>query len=185
MNKAIFLDRDGTLNVEVDYLHEPDKLRLIAGVPEALNIFKDLGYKLIVISNQSGIGRGYFGQEDVDKVNSCMNEMLESYNVQIDAFYYCPHIESDNCNCRKPKTGLYERAVSDWNIDVAQSYMAGDKESDVLAARNIGCGYGLLLCGHDIDDSVKERYSGHIYRDLLDFAYSLREKNKCHLKILW
>ena len=175
MNKAIFLDRDGTLNVEVDYLHEPDKLRLIDGVPEALNIFRDLGYKLIVISNQSGIGRGYFGHEDVDKVNTCMNEILAGYSVQIDAFYYCPHIESDNCNCRKPKTGLYERAVADWNIDVSLSYMAGDKESDVLAARKIGCGYGLLLCGHDISESVKERYSGHIYKDLLDFAYSLKE----------
>jgi D-glycero-D-manno-heptose 1,7-bisphosphate phosphatase len=173
LNKAIFLDRDGTINVDVEYLHETDKLRFIDGVPQALAKLKKEGYLLIVISNQSGIGRGYFGHKDVEKLHKYMNVLLERENAGIDAFYYCPHVESDNCECRKPNVALFKRAIVEWGIDVKLSYMVGDKESDILAAKNIGCNYGLLLSGHDISGQLMERYKGHIYQDLLDFTQKL------------
>lgn len=173
MNKAIFLDRDGTINVEVNYLHECEKLRLIPGVVKALKLLKKQGYKLIVISNQSGVGRGYFTYDDVVKVNEYLNEVLRKDGTEIDAFYCCPHTEEDNCDCRKPKTGLYKKAVKEHDIDITNSYMVGDKVSDILAADEMGCGYGLLLSGHDIDEKDYLKYKDYCYKDLLEFAQSL------------
>lgn len=175
MNKAIFLDRDGTINVEVDFLHEVDKIEFIKGSTEALSIMKSMGYKLIVISNQSGVGRGYFPIDDVYKVNQQINYLLADYNVAIDGFYVCPHSPSDKCECRKPNLGLYRQAIEDFDIDICSSYMVGDKESDILAAIKLGCGYGLLLSGHDIGEDNKIKYSNHIFDDLLGFANSLKE----------
>lgn len=174
MNKAVFLDRDGTLNVEVDYLHECDKLRLIEGTTEALRLLKSEGYLLIVISNQSGVGRGYFTRRDVDMVNEYMNNILKAQGAGIDAFYYCPHVEKDNCQCRKPNVGLYLKAAADFDIDFTQSYMVGDKETDILASFKLGTGYGLVLSGHDIEQDIIKKYDGHCYANLMDFARQLK-----------
>jgi D-glycero-D-manno-heptose 1,7-bisphosphate phosphatase len=178
LNKAIFLDRDGTINVDVAYLHEIEKLEFIDGVPKALAMLKEMGYLLIVISNQSGIGRGYFEQRDVEELHNYMNMLLKYDRADIDAFYYCPHIESDCCDCRKPNTLLFSKAIAEWNIDVKQSYMVGDKESDILAAKNVGCDFGLLQSGQYISGELLERYRGHIYRDLLDFTYNIYDAQK-------
>lgn len=173
MNKAIFLDRDGTINVDMDYLHECDKLKFIDGSVEALKIFREKGYKLIVITNQSGVGRGYFPIEDVDAVNEHMNEMLKEYDLCIDAFYCCPHIEADNCICRKPKTYMYEKAAREFDIDISKSYMVGDKYTDIIPALKLGCGYGLVLSGHNIDEEVLTKYKEHVFNNLLEFARSV------------
>lgn len=170
MEKAIFLDRDGTINVDVDYLHEPDRLVFIDGTIEALAMLKAQGYKLIVISNQSGIGRGYFQVQDVERLHAYMNRILCKYNAAIDAFYYCPHVEQDKCTCRKPQTALIDRAVTEWEIDLARSYMVGDKEVDVMTAVNAGCSYGLLLSGHVVSDALQEKYKEKLYQNLWDFA---------------
>ncbi len=170
MERAIFLDRDGTINVDVDYLHEPDQLRFIDGTVEALALLKAHGYKLIVISNQSGIGRGYFGAQDVEQLHRYMNRILQEHNAAIDAFYYCPHVEQDRCMCRKPHTGLIDRAAAEWEIDRSRSYMVGDKEADVLTAINAGCSYGLLLSGHMVSRGLQEKYKDDLYKNLWDFA---------------
>lgn len=170
MEKAVFLDRDGTINVDVDYLHEPDQLKFIDGAVEALALLKAHGFKLIVISNQSGIGRGYFGVQDVERLHVYMNTILQRNNAAIDAFYYCPHVEQDGCACRKPRTGLIDRAVAEWNIDLSGSYMVGDHEKDVLTAVNAGCSYGLVLSGHAVSDVLQEKYKDRLYKDLRDFA---------------
>jgi len=170
MEKAIFLDRDGTINVDVDYLHEPDQLVFIDGTIEALAMLKAQGYKLIVISNQSGIGRGYFKVQDVERLHAYMNRILYKHNAAIDAFYYCPHVEQDKCTCRKPQTGLIDRAVTEWEIDLTRSYMVGDKEVDVMTAVNAGCSYGLLLSGHVVSDALQEKYKEKLYQNLWDFA---------------
>lgn len=175
MNKAIFLDRDGTINVEVNFLHECDKVAFIDGVVEALRILKSMGYKLIVISNQSGVGRGYFTINDVNEVNQYINDSLTKLGAGLDAFYVCPHAPSDSCRCRKPGLALYLEAIKDFDIDVAQSFLVGDKESDILAADELGCRYGLLLSGHDIDESIKKKYAGFIFDNLLEFARSIKE----------
>lgn len=170
MNKAIFLDRDGTLNIEMNYLHEVDKLVFIDGTYEALSLLKVHGYKLIVISNQSGIGRGYYKSQDVEQLHQYMNAILDKQSAAIDAFYYCPHVEQDQCLCRKPRTGLIDHAVKEWNIDLTQSYMVGDKESDVMTAVTAGCRYALVLSGHSISDVLQKKYSKYLYKNLLHFA---------------
>lgn len=176
MEKAVFLDRDGTINVDVDYLHETHRLAFIDGTFEALALLKEQGYRLIVISNQSGIGRGYYGALEVEQLHEYMNAILTRYNAAIDAFYYCPHVEQDRCACRKPQTGLIERAVAEWDIDLARSYMVGDKETDVMTAVNAGCGYGLLLSGHAVPDELREKYKDSLYRNLWDFAQQICKK---------
>lgn len=170
MDKAVFLDRDGTINVDVDYLHEPDRLELIGGTIEALALLKAQGYRLIVISNQSGIGRGYYGAQEAETLHEYMNTILMPHDAAIDAFYYCPHVEQDRCICRKPATGLIDRAVAEWEIDLSCSYMVGDRVSDVMTAINAGCDYGLVLSGHAVPAAVQERYRGKIYKNLLEFA---------------
>ena len=144
MRKAIFLDRDGTINVDVSYLHEIEKVEFLPGAIEALRLLKEKGYLLIVVSNQSGVGRGYFSLEDVQRINDYMNECLLEKHAQIDAFYYCPHTPEEKCQCRKPGIELYLKAADTFQIDFHNSYMVGDKESDILPAQILGCGYGLL-----------------------------------------
>lgn len=173
MKKAIFLDRDGTINVEADYLHECEKMQFIPGSVEALSILKEKGYLLIVISNQSGVGRGFFPMEDVERVNAYMNEFLRMKNAEIDAFYCCPHVEEDHCTCRKPATGLYRKAAQDFDIDMKESYMVGDKITDILAATELGCGYGLVLSGHEIEEGYLKQHEGHYFNNLLAFAKSV------------
>lgn len=173
MNKAIFLDRDGTINVEVDYLHECEKFKFIPGVVKALALLQAKGFKLIVITNQSGVGRGYFPIEDVHEVNEYMNQLLSERGVKIDGCYCCPHTEKDNCQCRKPASGMYLKAAKEHDIDFSKSFMVGDKITDVQAAFELGCGFGLVLSGHDIKMEYQKQYSGHCYKDLLEFAESI------------
>lgn len=129
-NKAIFLDRDGTINVEKNYLYKIEDFEFEKGVIEGLKILQDLGFKLIVISNQSGIERGYYTKEDADKLFDYMKKELEKENIKIEKIYYCPHYK-ENCNCRKPKLGLFYKAQKEANIDFSKSYAIGDKERDL------------------------------------------------------
>lgn len=131
MNKAIFLDRDGTINVDKNYLYKIDDWEFIDGVVEGLQILQNLGYKLIVISNQSGIARGYYTEKDANKVFEYMTNELKKNGVIIEKSYYCPHI-GDKCNCRKPKLGLFYQAQKEFDIDFSKSFAIGDKLRDVL-----------------------------------------------------
>lgn len=138
-NKCIFLDRDGTLIVDKGYQIDKDKLEFISLVPETLKKWKDKGYLLIVVTNQSGIARGYFSMEQVKEFNNALNNKLfEMVNIKIDDFYICPHFKNGiispyniECSCRKPHPELIYRAQRDYNIDLKQSYMFGDKDSDL------------------------------------------------------
>ena len=145
LNKVVFLDRDGTLNEEVNYLHKPEDMKLLPGVPQALKKLKDAGYKLIVVTNQAGVARGYYTEEDVKILHQYMNQLLEKEGAEIDAFYYCPHHPVHGigaykkvCNCRKPGTGMFEMAEKDFPVDRAASYMIGDKRIDAQAGKNFG-----------------------------------------------
>lgn len=143
MNKAIFLDRDGTIIKDKIYLSKPEEVELINGVELALKKFLLNNYKLIVISNQSGVGRGYYTIEDVEKVNDRIRRELLYRSITISAFYYCPHYIGSSlkkydikCDCRKPSPGLIHQAARDYDIDLKESFMIGDKESDVLTGIN-------------------------------------------------
>jgi D,D-heptose 1,7-bisphosphate phosphatase len=139
---AVFFDRDGTLNIDPGYFSDPEKLELYSGVPEGIALLKSLGFKVIVISNQSGIARGYFTSEVVDNIHHKINELLSNYNTGIDAFYYCPYHPDFNtqeeCECRKPSPKLVLDAAADHNIDLTLSYFVGDSISDILCGKNAG-----------------------------------------------
>ena len=143
--KAVFLDRDNTLIFDPGYIHEADKVRLLEGVGEGLKLLKDAGYLLIVISNQSGIGRGYYTPKEFWEVNKRLQELLKPYGVQIDDFFFCPHRPDEGCTCRKPETGMVEEAAKKWGIEVKESFVIGDKESDVEVAFRAGCRGGVRV----------------------------------------
>ena len=137
-SRAVFLDRDGTMIVDKGYISHPAQVKLLPGVPEALAVLQGMGFKLIVISNQSGIGRGMMTVRDVDRVNRRVYDLFSERGVLLTDFYYCPHRPEDRCGCRKPKSGLLFQAMKDYQIDAGPSFFAGDKWTDVLAAQGAG-----------------------------------------------
>lgn len=141
---AVFFDRDGTINEESGYLSNPDDLSLIKGAAEAVKRLNSIGIKVIVISNQSGVGRGFFSEEDLARVNKRLADLLSSHGARIDAIYYCPHHPEDDCKCRKPKPGLLKKAALELSIDLTRSYVVGDKGTDVELAGNAGS-KGILV----------------------------------------
>lgn len=145
---AIFLDRDGTINKEVEYLHEPEKFELLPGVGAGLRKLQDLGYRLVIVTNQAGIGLGYFTTEDFYRVNRKMFKELAAFDVKLDRIYFCPHNVTDKCRCRKPDTGLIERAQSDLKIDLTNSYIIGDKTEDIELGQRSGIKTILVKTGH-------------------------------------
>ncbi len=151
-NKAIFLDRDGTLNRDFGYVHKLTDWQWLPGVKDALRRLKDAGWLLIVVSNQSGIGRGYFSREDLENLQAALDRELADFGAGIDAWYYCPHVDGDDCDCRKPKAGLIARAARDWRVDVSSSWMLGDRLRDVHAGLAAGCKAGLLYNPGRLDE---------------------------------
>jgi len=143
---AVFLDRDGTLMRDVDYCGDPKGVDLFGGVPEALRKLKDFGYKLIVITNQSGIARGYFNEEQYRAVEA--EVALQVGRGLIDATYYCPHLPEDGCKCRKPSPEMIFQAARDHDVDLARSFFIGDKVSDLECGRNAGVKTILVRTGY-------------------------------------
>jgi D,D-heptose 1,7-bisphosphate phosphatase len=150
---AVFLDRDGTINEDPGYLGEPDKVKLFPDTGEALSILKNkLNFKLIIISNQSGIARGLITKGNVKAVNRKVNELLSKYNVKIDAFYYCPYHPEFNteeeCSCRKPSPEMVLQAADDLKIDLSKSFFIGDAVSDIECGLNAGVKTILVRTGY-------------------------------------
>tara|TARA_Y100000782_G_scaffold101047_1_gene116437 strand:+ start:301 stop:795 length:495 start_codon:yes stop_codon:yes gene_type:complete len=145
MTKAIFLDRDGVINQErKDYVKKLDEFRILDKTSDAINIIKNRGFLVIIITNQSAISRKLLSVETLNKIHEKLQSYLEKYGTSFDGIYFCPHMPSENCECRKPKPGLIVQAVTDFQIDLSQSYMIGNSETDVQAATNAGC-KGILL----------------------------------------
>lgn len=149
---AVFLDRDGTINEDVGYLADPNEFRLLPGTAEGIKLLKRAGFKVIVISNQSGIARGLFSEEVVRKIDKKMQDELLNRGTFLDAVYFCPHHPDigeppyrQDCYCRKPKPGILLQAAKIYRINLAHSYMVGDKLSDIEAGRRAGCRTILLL----------------------------------------
>ena len=155
MRKAVFLDRDNTLIYDHGYIHEPEKVFLLEGVGKGLKLLKEAGYMLIAVSNQSGIGRGYFEEKDFWAVNSKLQELLKPFGVQIDAFFFCPHKPDDNCTCRKPKTEMALKASQELNISLKDSIMIGDKDSDLEFGFKAGMKCSLKVGSHPFNNFLK------------------------------
>lgn len=138
---AAFFDRDGTINVNYGHVYKPADLTFVEGTPEVIRKYNDAHIPVIVVTNQAGIAKGMYTEADMHRFNSYMNRCLrEKYNAHIDAFYFCPHHPdyTGECDCRKPKPGMFFRAAKEWNIDLSKSIMYGDKESDKQAAEQAG-----------------------------------------------
>ncbi len=149
IKKAVFLDRDGTLNEDPGYLSDPAQLKLYQGVPEALGRLKKAGFLLIIVSNQSGVGRGLIKKETLPKIHEKLDELLKPFSATIDQYQLCYHRPEDYCECRKPKVLLFQNAQKSLQIDLSSSYMVGDKVSDIIAGQNAGCKATVLVrTGH-------------------------------------
>jgi histidinol-phosphate phosphatase family protein len=131
LNSAVFLDRDGTVIAERHYLHDPAGVELLPGAAEGMRHMQALGLRLVLVTNQSGVGRGYYGRDAVERVHGRLLELLEHEGVDLDAIYLCPHAPDEACSCRKPMPGLIQRAVADLGVDPARSFVIGDKACDV------------------------------------------------------
>jgi len=159
MHSAVFLDRDGTVNEEVGYLRDLDDLRLIPGAGAAIKRLNEAGLKVVLVTNQSGVARGYFPEALVHEAHERLERMLRKEGARIDAVYYCPHHPTAGnsnytraCDCRKPGTGLIDSAARDLLIDVNRSYVVGDKWSDVELGQRAGAGSILVQSGFADDD---------------------------------
>ncbi len=159
MDRVVFLDRDGTMNREVNYLHKPEDLVILPGVPGAIRMLREAGFSIVVVTNQAGVARGYYTCEDVENLHAYFNEVLENDGAHVDHFFYCPHHPEHGigeykreCDCRKPGIGMFRMAEQYYEIDKEHSYMIGDKLLDVEAGRNygvhsilVGTGYGAAV----------------------------------------
>lgn len=152
LSPAVFLDRDGTINIDPGYLSSPDEVILFPDTGKALSKIKNLKFKLIVISNQSGIARGKLKKENVDSVNMKINDLLSVDKVKIDAFYYCPYhpdfSTEEESSCRKPSPKLIFQAVEELNINLLKSYFIGDSVSDIECGMNAGIKTILVKTGN-------------------------------------
>ncbi len=179
MNKAVFLDKDGTLIHDIPYNVKPELITFTDTAIPALKKLQDNGYLLIVISNQSGVARGYFTEEDLQPVSDFLKTVLGKEGINLSGFYYCPHhtdgkIEkyTRECDCRKPKPGLLLRAIQDFKIDASQSWMVGDILNDVEAGKAAGCRAVLIDGGNEtewiLNDKRRPDYTVHSLLEAAD-----------------
>ncbi len=144
---VVYLDRDGTINEDVGYIGDPDRIRLLEGAARAIRRLNTEGVKVIVITNQSGVARGLYTEDELDEVNRRLVGLLEAEGAHLDGVYYCPHHPDDGCGCRKPEAGLVKKAAAEHGLSALRSYVVGDKASDIELAANIGAEGILVLTG--------------------------------------
>lgn len=180
LRPVIFLDRDGTINEEVHYLHRPEDLKVLPGVPQAVRRFREAGYLMVVITNQAGIGRGYYTEKDLKILNEYLNQVLAEEQAHIDGFYFCPHHPEHGigkykkaCRCRKPDIGMFEQAQKDFPVDKSRSYMIGDKLIDTQAGHNFGIRSVLVGTGYGAEIFKKQCESRLVTEDYDYYAENL------------
>lgn len=150
--KAVFLDRDGVINIEKDYLYKIEDFEFVDGTFDSLKYLQIQGYKLFIITNQSGIGRGYYTQNDFDKLTAWMLKQFLKNDITISQVELCPHAPDANCQCRKPKTLMIDNILEKHNINLKQSWLIGDKSSDILCAKNANIANTIQVqSGHKFD----------------------------------
>lgn len=178
--KAAFIDRDGVINEERNYVHRIEDFVLLPGVAQGLALLRDAGFRLIVVTNQAGIARGYYDQGAMDRLHDHLREQLALQGVALDAIYFCPHHPSGSvkelafeCDCRKPAPGMLLQAAKDFDIDMSASVLIGDKLSDVQAGKRAGVGRVVIVeSGHKVEDAAPLQ-ADHVAADLLAAAQLL------------
>ena len=155
--KTVFVDRDGVINQErSDYVKSILELEIYPNVAKNIKLLKDAGFLVVVITNQSAVNRGIVTPEMINQIHNSIQNHLKKHGTFLDGFYYCPHIPNENCNCRKPKSGLLEKAILELNIDLNSSWMIGDRDSDIEAANSIGCKAIKIDNGFSLDNAVEK-----------------------------
>lgn len=176
-HRAVFLDRDGTINEEKDYLWRIEEFSFIAGAVDAIRLLKGAGYLVVVVTNQSGIGRGFYNEEDLARLHDHMGRELQRQGVSVDACYYCPHHPQHgvghyamDCSCRKPLPGMLLQAAFELEIDLAASWMIGDKKADIDAGLAAGCRTVLVRTGYGAAEAAGMPAGVPVVDDLLAAA---------------
>lgn len=183
LKKAVFLDRDGTINKDKGYVYQIEEFEILPGVIKGLRLLQDVGYLLILVTNQSGIARGYYTEQDFQILTAWMMERFKTMGIQIAEVYYCPHLPNAPipmyrkiCRCRKPGTGLYERAVKEFHIDLSKSYAIGDKIRDCSICEKTDC-RGFLTGTKEeskVIEAVREGKYRHVQYEEDLYACALR-----------
>lgn len=167
----VMLDRDGTLIAERHYLSDPDQVELLPGAVAGLQRLRQLGLGLIMVTNQSGVGRGYFSLARLDEVHERVRKLLGEHQVLLDGIYVCPHVPEDNCACRKPRPGLLVRAAAELGFDPAEGFVIGDKPCDIELGQAVKARTFLVRTGygakHEADASTQ---ADHVVDNILDAA---------------
>ncbi len=187
MNKAVFFDRDGTLIKDKSYLSKVSDIEILDGSAEGIAMLNKLGYLVIIVTNQSGVARGYMEEKDVKMVNDALIRELSLRGARVDDFFYCPHYKGGivpkyavECKCRKPDPGMAYLAKEKYDIDFSQSFVVGDKESDMGLARNIGAGAILVRTGYG--NAVEGECFDYKVRDVLEACALIVRAEKKKLK---
>lgn len=179
MKRAVFLDRDGTINLEKDYLFRIEDFEFVPGAPEAIRLLNEAGYLVIVVTNQSGVARGYYGEEEVAVLHRHIDEKLAEWGARVDAWFYCPHHPAGKgayavtCSCRKPLPGMLLEAACIFDIDIKNSVMIGDKRADVEVAIAVGCRPILVRSGYGAEEESAIPAGITVHDDLLTAVLSL------------
>lgn len=164
--RFVLIDRDGTLNVEKNYLSDPAELELIPGAGAALKRLRDAGFGIAVVTNQSGIARGYFDLDRLAQIHARLGELLAAEGALVDGIYLCPHGPDDDCACRKPLPGMIEQAAAEHGFDPARAVVIGDKEADVELGRGVGATTILVRTGYGRKTEAKGSRADHVADDL-------------------
>ena len=171
---ALFMDRDGTISEEVGYVNHPSRFRLFPYTAEAIKLLNDNGWLAIVVTNQAGVARGYFSEDVILKIHDQLSRDLQNESAQLDAIYYCAHHPAVgeppyrlDCDCRKPKPGLIQRAAADFEIDLARSWMVGDRYGDIELAHNAGVHSAFVLSGYGRGEWEFQRGSWKLQPELV------------------
>jgi D-glycero-D-manno-heptose 1,7-bisphosphate phosphatase len=181
MKRFVLLDRDGTINEDCNYLSDPQRVRLLPGAAPALRELQNMGLGLVVITNQSGVGRGYFDHSRLELIHRRLIELLAAEGIRLDGVYFCPHKPDDDCSCRKPRTGLPERAAAELGFDLKTSFVIGDKTSDVEMGRNCGATTLLVRTGHGSRVAANANAPfDYIAEDLPDAVRIIRQLLRTH-----
>jgi len=178
MNKAVFLDRDGVINVDKEYVHKIEDFDFIPRAIDALKILSKTNFKIIIVTDQSGIGRGYYTVKDYNAVTEYMLSEFNKNNIRIDEIYYCPHHPEENCECRKPNKKLILNAEKSFNLDLEKSYIIGDKTKDIMLGKNAGCKTIAVKTGKGGNDGEFDVKPDFIADDLSDAVNIILSKEK-------
>lgn len=184
---VVLLDRDGTISEECGYLSEPGQVRLILGAASALRQFKEMGLGLVIVTNQSAVGRGFFDEARLHLIHRRLYELLEAEGIQLDGIYFCPHKPEDDCSCRKPRTGLVEKASAELDFDPGLSFVIGDKACDIEMGRTVGATTLLVRTGYGAQVAEdKGVQPDHVVEDLQEAAQMIgrlltRREDPCSL----